>query len=369
LKELEALAILTATPLLGSIRIRLLINRFGSAADAIKATLNEVAELPGFGPKILQTWGHWHKNSAWKADIDLAQENDVQLIAYTSPNYPKRLLELPDHPILLYVKGELKACDQHSIAVVGTRQAGIYGMEMAEKISQDLAGLGFTVVSGLARGIDTAAHRGALRKGRTLAVIGSGLNDIYPQENLALSQTIVQEGALISEFPMATPPDRQNFPQRNRIVSGLTLGTLLIEAPLKSGAMLTMERALDQGKKLFALPGRADNENFRGNHHLIKQGQALLIECAGDIAELFSDLFNICGSARPKLQKKLARPALEKEEESLLNQLPSEELSFDEILQIAKVPVMKLNVLLMSLILKQAIKEFPGKSYKKVVLE
>lgn len=365
MNELEALAFLSAIPLLGSVRIRLLIHHFGSAAAAAQAKISEITPLPGFGPKILESWKNWQKNSSWRENLDLVNKSGVKLIAYSSHEYPKRLLELPDFPILLYVKGDLEASDQDGIAIVGTRQASIYGLEMAEMIAKELASSGFAIVSGLARGIDTAAHRGALQKGRTLAIIGSGLSDIYPHENLALSEMIAKQGALISEFPMATPPDRQNFPQRNRIVSGLTLGTLLIEAPLRSGAMLTMERAREQKRKLFALPGRADLENFKGNHHLIKQGLAQLIESAQDIVNNFGDLFDRASQPMPKAPKLM----LEKEEEHLLNQLPPEELSFDEILQKTKVPVAKLNVLLMSLVLKRAIKEFPGKSYKKIVLE
>jgi len=366
LEELEALGILASTPYLGSIRIRLLIAKFGSALTALNAHVNELAELPGFGPRILQSWGHWQKDLTWKTNIALADREGVSIIPYTSPQFPKRLLELPDHPILLYVKGELKITDQHSIAIVGTRQASIYGMEIAERIAKDLAAEGFTIVSGLARGIDTAAHRGALAKGRTIAVIGSGLSDVYPQENIGLSQTIAKQGALISEFPMATPPDRQNFPQRNRIVSGMTLGTLLIEAPLRSGAMLTMERALAQGKKLFVIPGRVDSDNFRGNHSLLKNGQAKLVENADDIIKEFNNLFSRDFSTQP-IKRESVKIELDCEEQQLVNLLPQQELTFDEILKISKVPVMKLNVLLMSLIMKRVIKEFPGKSYKKVI--
>lgn len=362
LSEKDALVILTSIPHLGSIKIRVLIRYFGSALAALHADPAMISDLPDFGPKIMQGWNRWRNDRSWKQNLELAERYDAEIIPYTSPHYPKRLLEVPDHPVLLYVKGTMIPADQRSIAVVGTRQASIYGREMAEKMSYDLAAAGFTVISGLARGIDTAAHQGALRSGRTLAVIGSGLADIYPRENVQLAEAIADKGALISEFPMATPPDRQNFPQRNRIVSGMTLGTLLIEAPQRSGAMITMDRAAQYKRKLFALPGRADIEDFRGNHHLIKDGQAQLVENAQDLINSFENLFGLAGGKPPS---KAPIFQLENEEREFLRQLPGHELSIDEMMQITKLPVMKINVLLMSLVLKKAVKEFAGRIYKK----
>lgn len=362
MNELQALVILAATPYIGSIRIRLLIERFGSAQATLESDPAEIAQIPGFGPKIMESWGHWRSSNQWRQTLSLAEHYGAEIVPYTSPLYPRRLKEIPDHPVLLYIKGDLQPCDQNSIAIVGTRQASIYGQEMAEKFGTDLAAMGYTVVSGLARGIDTAAHKGALKKGRTLAIIGSGLADIYPRENLALAENIAAQGALITEFPMQAPPDRQNFPQRNRIVSALTLATVLIEAPVKSGAMLTMENAQRHGRKLFALPGRVDSGSFEGNHLLIKRGQAQLVENAQEIVDSFGDLF--AGSA--KTIKEQSIPSLEKEEEDLLKLLPKEESSIEELLFITKLPIMKLNILLMSLMLKQVIKEFPGKVYKRI---
>lgn len=362
--ELDALGILTTIPLLGAIRIRLLIQYFGSAQQALKADAVDIAQLPDFGEKISEGWKCRHQTATWESNLELVERHGVAVIPFTSPQYPKRLLELNDHPVILYMKGKYLPVDQQSIAVVGTRQATRYGLEMAERISGDLASSGFTVVSGLARGIDTAAHVGALAKGRTIAVIGSGLADIYPRENIVLADRIAENGVLMSEFPMATPPDRQNFPQRNRIVSGLTLGTFLVEAPLKSGAMLTMERALAQKKRLFALPGRVDYETFTGNHALVKSGKALLVESASDIADNFEDLFGHCVKL-PSISKGQCI-ILSKEETDFLLRLPREERTIDEIAQITKLPVMRVNVLLMSLVLKKAIREFPGRIYKKV---
>lgn len=358
--QLAALLSLSSTSFLGAIKIRLLINVFGDAVSALQATTEEIADLPGFGPKVLSAWEK-RKQFDPLHELELAEKHQASIIPYTAPSYPKKLLEIPDHPILLYVKGSISPTDQRAIAVIGTRSCSLYGNEMAQKFSHELTQYGFTIVSGLARGIDTAAHKGALIQGRTIAVIGSGLADIYPRENWELSQEICKKGALISEFPMLTPPDRQNFPQRNRIVSGMSLGAFLIEAPLKSGAMLTMERARAQERQLFALPGRVD-ENFKGNHYLIKTECAKLVENASDIANCFDSLL----SPLPFNAQPIPKIVLEPEEVKFLDLLPRNEVSYDFLSQTTQLPAMKLNVMLMSLTLKKAIREFPGKLYKKI---
>jgi DNA processing protein len=362
LNELDALLALSHIPHLGSIRIQMLIQKFGSAANALEASEAEILEMPQFGPLIAPGWRERCSHHSWERERELAEKQEVTLLPFTDPAYPQRLREIADYPLILYVKGTLTAADQNSIAVVGTRYASIYGLEMAEQISADLAASKITVVSGLARGIDVKAHEGALRNGRTIAVIGSGLAAIYPREHILLANAITEQGAILSEFPMETPPDRQNFPQRNRIVSGMTFGTVLIEAPLKSGAMITVEKALLQRRKLFAIPGRADCENFRGNHALIKSGKAQLVESAEEIRASFEDLFgNYSAVACPTTLQPLAP-----EEQQFLERLPAHELSIEEMVQLTKLPVMRINILLMGLLLKKLVKEFPGKIYKKV---
>lgn len=362
MNESEALAILTGIPHLGAVKIRGLIRHFGSALEAVRTPSTTIAKLPEIGEKVAEHWDSWRRDSACQKNLDLVQKLGITLLSYQDPGYPKRLLEISDHPVLLYVQGEIKPCDQRSIAVVGTRQPTLYGKEMAEKISAQLAAAGFTVVSGFARGIDVAAHDAAFKRGRTLAVIGSGLANIYPREFSILANEIIQNGALISEFPMMTPPDRQNFPQRNRIVSGMTMATLLIEAPLKSGAMITVEKALTQKRQVFALPGRADCENFKGNHQLIKSGQAQLIENATDLLAHFGDLLSMAGLSKPTSPQ---TGRFGKEEQEFLAKLPLQEISIEEIVQITQLSITKVNILLMGLVLKKGIKEFPGRIYKK----
>jgi DNA processing protein len=360
MNDLEALVALTCIPALGPVKIRLLINYFGSAVNAWNASGTDLAPLPGFSPSLIEEWDQRNIKAHGEQRLSHAARLGCQLVPYTSPAYPKRLRDIPDHPVLLYVMGALQPQDEHSIAVVGTRNCSIYGSETAEKFSAELAACQHTVVSGLARGIDTAAHKGALSRGRTIAVIGSGLANIYPRENLGLARQIAENGAVISEFPMDTPPDRTNFPQRNRIVSGMTRGTLLIEAPLKSGAMITMHKALQQGRERYAIPGRIDQDGWGGNHFLIKSGKARLVETVQDILGGEADLFQ-----RLTLQN---QPVIDltPEERQLLQIMPAEEVAYDILALHTKLHASKLNVLLMSLLLKKVVKEFPGKVYKKV---
>jgi DNA processing protein len=361
MEEIEAFAVLSTIPYLGAQKIRFLLQTFGSAAQALQTPNHQLEQLPGFD-RILPHWSKWPHNPVWKQDLALVEKLGAQLVPFTSPQFPKSLLHIPDAPALLYMQGQLKPQDQRAIAVIGTRQASIYGNEMAEKISRDLAKNGFTVISGLARGIDTSAHRGALEQGRTIAVIGSGLADVYPAENQKLAKEITQKGVLISEFGMSTPPDRQNFPQRNRIVSGMSLGTLLIEAPLKSGAMITMGKAHLQKKPLFVLPGRADTDNFRGNHELIKRGQARLVENAADVIQHFDALF-------PLPPKEISTPSyqnLDKNEKAILDQMSQEEIHIDTLAELSNLPIHQVQTAIMGLLIKKIVKEFPGKIYKKV---
>jgi DNA processing protein len=359
--ELEALLILSSLPHIGSIKIRLLMQFYGSAKAALAAPLEEIETFPGFGPKIMQAWKGGLEKGEWKQNLALAERSQTQLIPFHHPLYPKRLLEIVDYPLVLYVQGSWLKEDQRCLAIVGTRQATVYGQENARQLSDELARAGFTIVSGLARGIDTAAHQGALKGGRTIAVLGSGLDRLYPNENRGLADAIRQQGALMSEFPMATPPDRQNFPQRNRIVSGMTMGTIVIEAPHDSGAILTAEKALSQKRPLFALPGRVDQESFKGNHALIKERKAELIENVQDVLKHFED------GALPLVFKTFQSSSvpLEKEEEELLRQMPVQEVSIEELVARVQWPVARLNGLLMSLVLKKMVKEYPGKIYKK----
>ncbi len=363
MQENQALLLLSAVPFLGPVKIKRLVYYFGSAAAALSASKLEIAQVPGITEKSLNHWDQRFEALESSKNLALLKKLNTHLIAYRDPDYPQQLLEIKDFPLLLYVQGKVKPLlSSNCIAIIGTRNASLYGLEMAKKIGQELAAAGFTVVSGLARGIDTAAHQGAIKAGSTLAVLGCGLSHIYPLENRSLATEITHQGALISELPMQMPPDRTHFPRRNRIVSGLSQATLLIEAPLKSGAMLTMDHALHQQRLLFALPGRADLENFRGNHHLVKTKKAHLIENSHDILEFFPSQKNFL----PLSSFSALDFSFSPEEQQLIQLLPCHELCIEEIFQRAHFSMARLTSLLMGLVLKKAVIEFPGKIYKKI---
>lgn len=362
MNEQEALLALIHAPHLGPVKLRLLLQMYGSAVQVLQADPEDAVILPGFKRKEIDALaGAWQADE-WKRDRDLAQQMGVAIVTYQDPHFPKGLSDLPDAPVVLYMLGRLPQQHEPSIAVVGTRRCSVYGSSMTEKLSSELVNYRFTIVSGLARGIDTCAHRATLEsKGRTLAVIGSGLAKIYPKENQNLARTITEHGALLSEYPLRTPPDRQNFPQRNRLVAAMSHGSLLVEAPIRSGAMITMRRAQALHRPLFALPGRVDMSSFAGNHTLIKEGAASLVENAEDIAQSFGNLFPrqaITAMAKPQVH-------LQPEELTLLQCMPTEETSIDELVQKTQLPVGKLNVLLMSLLLKKMVTEYPGKRFMK----
>jgi len=217
-------------------------------------------------------------------ELEKAKKENIEVIDFFSPFYPSLLKEIGYPPLVIYVRGEKESLNKRCFAIVGTRLASLYGKMMAEKIAFSLASLGLVIVSGLARGIDTYAHKGALKGGLTIAVLGSGLLNIYPKENLTLAEKIAEKGALVSEFPLEEPPFKKNFPQRNRIISGLSEGVLVAEAPQRSGALITARFALEQNREVFALPGEAFSPLSKGTHLLIKEG-AKLVDSLEDILE------------------------------------------------------------------------------------
>ncbi len=220
-----------------------------------------------------------------KEELYYIKKYDIEIVTILDRDYPLLLKQIYSPPIVLYIKGNKQIINNRCLGVVGSRRASSYGIKNARTLSYDLVQSGFTVVSGLARGIDTAAHKGCLQaRGETIAVLGSGLLDIYPRENQILSAKIQQKGCIISEFSLKSRPARENFPRRNRIISGLSLGTLIVEAALPSGALITANFALEQGREVFALPGRIDSDVGKGVNYLIKQG-AVLVENVQDILE------------------------------------------------------------------------------------
>lgn len=249
--NLENLLTLNAIPELGSIRIKKLLECFGSAEKIFSVSLCALRRVEGISLKIAQDILRKKNKIDIEEELNLAKKNDIKIISIQDKDYPESLKNIYDPPIILYVKGTLLEKDNLAIAVVGSRRASIYGLTCAEKFALQLSELGITVISGMARGVDSASHRGALKaKGRTIAVLGSGLLNIYPAENKKLFEEISHNGAVISEFPLNTKPFAGNFPRRNRIISGLSLGVIVVEASRNSGALITADLALEQGREV-----------------------------------------------------------------------------------------------------------------------
>lgn len=272
----------------GAIIFKRLIETFGSPHNVFDAPLEALQQIPGVGLKTASQIKGFFKTDILKKQLQLIEKHQVQVVTFKDEAYPELLKTLFDPPGVLYIKGALSEKDRIAVAVVGSRKSSSYGRLIAEKLAADLVSKGVTVVSGLAKGIDSFAHRGALRGGgRTIAVLGNGVDYIYPEENKKLYEEIAERGAVISEFPLGTPPDRKNFPIRNRIISGLSLGIVVVEAGDRSGALITADQALEQGREVFAIPGNISSYTSRGTHRLIKQG-AKLVETVEDILEELS---------------------------------------------------------------------------------
>jgi DNA processing protein len=268
----------------GNITFPALVDEFGSLPAIFAAPVSKLSETPGISQNIATAISGFKGWDKVKVELEFLYKNDINIITYQNELYPAKLMNIYDRPPFLYVRGNLNK-DDTNIAIVGSRLASTYGKYTTERISRELAFKGLTIVSGMARGIDSVAHRGALTAhGRTIAVLGSGLDVIYPPENKKLYADIIQNGAVISEFPLGTPPRSANFPTRNRIISGMSYGVVIVEAGEKSGSLITARLALEQGREVFAVPGSIDAAGSRGTNKLIKQG-AKLIENTDDILE------------------------------------------------------------------------------------
>lgn len=274
---------LTLIPEIGPIRAKKLLEKFGEPGKILCACSKEIASV--LGDVLARVIDRQRKSIVIDKQLQLIEKYRVRIVTQDSAQYPANLKSIYDPPLVLFLRGNFLPQDDLSIAIVGTRMATIYGINMARKISSQLAEKGFTIVSGGARGIDTAAHQSALGiKARTVAVLGCGVDVVYPSENTRLFEQIIQKGVLVSEFPMGTMPFRGNFPLRNRIVSGLSVGVVIIEAPRRSGALITASSALEQGREVFCVPGQADSFTMKGSHRLLKEG-AKLVEDIDDIIE------------------------------------------------------------------------------------
>ena len=346
---------------LGRVSYRNLIRRFHSPERVFSASIKDLERVEGLKPKVIKQLREFNQADRVKSELELMRKHKVTLVTFLDENYPSNLLNIYDPPAFLYVRGELKKEDNIAIAVVGSRFASHYGKLVTERICRDLALEGITVVSGLARGIDTSAHRGALSaKGRTIAVLGCGINVDYPAENRKLREEIASSGALISEFQMSTPPASSHFPIRNRIISGLSLGVVVVEASHRSGSLITARLALEQGRDVFAVPGSIDSLRSRGTHRLIKEG-AKLVEDAQDI---FTELLPQIKS-RPQLVdlKQDKGELLSGGARSIFDLLGQGQLQIDTIITETGLSSSQVSSTLLDLELRGLIRQLPGKVF------
>lgn len=290
---------------------RLLVE-FGDAEKALGASVTALTQISGISAEKAATIARQRDTLSIEHEVDAARELGVRLLCRADAAYPAGLRQIPDAPIVLYVKGELLPTDAIAIAVVGSRRCTIYGSEQARRFGELLAGAGFTIISGLARGIDAFAHHGAVDAGgRSIAVLGSGLHEIYPPENQALAEKLLSSGAWVSELPMRTVVRAGNFPSRNRIIAGMTLGTVVIEAAARSGALITARLASEYNREVFAVPGRVQDPMSQGTNALIRSGGAKLIASLDDILDELGDVGRIMepDPARDPLASPLRRAA------------------------------------------------------------
>jgi len=349
---------------IGPKRFYKLLKEFGSAENAWLENSENISKLLNLNTNIFQRFSEKKKNKIPGMQFDLLEKYCVKVITVKDNLYPINLKEIYLPPPILYFKGNIMDRDNNSIAVVGSRKATYYGKIVTEKFSKNLASVGLTIVSGLARGVDTLAHKGALSiKGRTIAVLGCGIDNIYPPENRKLAKEIEESGAILTEFPFFTLPEKQNFPRRNRIISGLSLGTLVVEAAERSGALITADFALEQGREVFAIPGNITSSLSKGTHNLIKQGAKLVNNYKDILVEI--PFIASQKSENVKITPNLS--LLSKDDMKIFNLLSNNKpIQIDKITEISKLSANKVSTILLNLELKDLIKELEGKNYIKL---
>ena len=390
--DTKSLIHLNLIPGIGNHTIRRLLAAFGSAEKSLAATSEELAQIDGLTPDVRQQLIDGRSHAPLAQELELIEQHQCHIVTINDDAYPPLLKQIHDPPVLLYIIGEFPLQDAPSIAIVGSRSPTGYGKTISHQLSHQLAERGITVVSGFARGIDTCVHRGALEAGgHTIAVFGCGLSIIYPETNRALATEIIESGALISEFPMTMPPRGNNFPRRNRVISGLTLGTLVVEASDRSGSLITARHAAEQGREVFAVPGQIFSNVSRGTHSLINQG-ATLINSVDDLLDaLPQDYTKILGGESPeptrqpppsKRPDKAVRPQsaeeksapvpqpkaelnLTPDEQTVLSTMDASSIHIDQIARVTQLPIGKVSSLLVMLELKGVVQQLPGKQFVK----
>ncbi len=358
MQDLRYWVALTELEDVGPVLSKKLLSIFETPERIFRAELSDLLSVEGIGinrAKNIKEFPFW-KNV--DRHLKVLEEKDIKVVDINNPAYPEMLKQIEDAPVVLYVKGEINPQDRYAIAIVGSRKPTPYGITVAENISEELASMGFTIVSGMARGIDAISHKGAIRGGgRTIAVLGSGIDIPYPAENKGLMDKIASSGYIVSEFPPGTLPDKENFPRRNRIISGLSFGVLVIEATSDSGSLITAGYALEQGREVFAVPGNITSKASAGTNELLKRG-AVLTRNAEDIVRELAPLLK--GFIRSREKTKIE---LSDEEKRFCNYLTGEPKHVDNISRESGLPPSKVLEILLRLELKGVIRQTTGNRF------
>lgn len=348
---------------LGSRRIIQLMSRYADLTEIWQAPLKELCDIPGIDMITAQKIRAGYDQKFVERQLHFLQSNNYKAVTYLDENYPIHLKNIYDPPVVLFTYGDFIAQDADAIAIVGTRTPTTYGREVTAELVRDLVAKNLTIVSGFARGIDTEAHKTAIKySGRTIAVLGNGVDQVYPAENRRLRDELIAHGVYCSEFPFETKPDAVNFPRRNRIISGLSLGVVVIEAGERSGALLTAYYALDQDRDVFAIPGRITDEKSQGTNRLIQKG-AKLVRTVDDIIEEIEEQRTF--SSKPRqlaIQFEFADP----DEQKIYETLGKEPLHIDELANRIGKTTYEILATLLSLELKGAVRQLPGKMFVRV---
>ena len=361
-KDLAPWVALSRVKGLGCIGFKKLAAHFADPIRAFSVAEAELSLVPGLERDAIDGLLRFSEWREAEAESRRAQESGVRLLPFTDPGYPPRLRMIADPPPLLYLKGEILPDDERAVAIVGSRSASDYGLKVARSIARGLASLDFTIVSGMARGIDGAAHQSALDAGaRTIAVLGSGADRVYPPEHVRLYRSITEQGAVLSELPMGTRPAAFNFPARNRLISGLSLGVVVVEATEKSGSLITAALALEQNREVFAVPGEVGSSRSRGAHRLIRHG-AKLVESAEDVIEEIAPQLvgqRVTTTPAPRLLPQQCSDAARK----VFALLQERILHIDEVIQTSGLSSAQVSHILLDLELRGFLRQLPGKRY------
>lgn len=354
---------LSLTPGVGAVLFKRLLERFETPEAVFRAPLKDLVRIEGVGEKLGGEIKKGFPEKRVEDELRRLEEAGGSFLTWRNKAYPRRLLEIEDPPPVLYIRGEVKSRDELSVAVVGSRKTSPYGRMFAERISRDLVRHGVTIVSGMARGIDSVAHWGAITEGgRTIAVLGCGIDVVYPPENRSLFGRIHDQGAILSEFPMGSLPEGGHFPRRNRIISGMVLGVVVVEARKGSGSLITARYALEQGREVFAVPGNVGTEGSLGTNRLIKEG-AKLVESSEDILEEILPQWSREKEIRQEGVP--AGPVFSEEERRLLSLMEVTPVHIDRLIRESGIEAGRISSLLLELELKGAIVQWPGKCFSK----